>query len=153
MTIRTCTMADLDAVNALLYQTSLLHSEGVPEFFAGHEMTLSEEAFAKHLTEENTVLLCAESDDGTVCGVCHMSLNTRSGFVELKNAHIENIVVDENCRGQGIGHALMAEAEKCAREWGAVHLNLLCWDFNDGAHHFYESLGMHPKYRFMYKTL
>ena len=47
-------MADLDAVNALLHQTSLLHSEGVPEFFAGHEMLLSEEAFAKHLTEENT---------------------------------------------------------------------------------------------------
>ena len=153
MTIRTCTMKDLEAVNKLLHQTSLLHSEGVPEFFANHEMLLTEEAFAKHLAEDNTVLLCAEDENGTVCGVCHMSLNTRSGFVDLKNAHIENIVVDENCRGQGIGHALMAEAEKRAKEWGAVHLNLLCWDFNDGAYRLYESLGMRPKYRFMYKKL
>ena len=153
MTIRTCTMKDLEAVNKLLHQTSLLHSEGVPEFFANHEMLLTEEAFAKHLAEENTVLLCAEDENGMVCGICHMSLNTRSGFVDLKNAHIENIVVDENCRGQGIGHALMAEAEKRAKEWGAVHLNLLCWDFNDGAYRLYESLGMRPKYRFMYKKL
>jgi GNAT superfamily N-acetyltransferase len=146
-------MKDLEAVNKLLHQTSLLHSEGVPEFFANHEMLLTEEAFAKHLAEENTVLLCAEDENGMVCGICHMSLNTRSGFVDLKNAHIENIVVDENCRGQGIGHALMAEAEKRAKEWGAVHLNLLCWDFNDGAYRLYESLGMRPKYRFMYKKL
>jgi len=153
MTIRTCTMDDLEAVNGLLHQSSLLHSEGVPDFFAGHEMTLNEEAFAKHLTEDNTILLCAENDAGRVCGVCHISLHNRSGFVELKNAHIENIVVDEVCRGQGIGHALMAEAEKRAKEWGAVHLNLLCWDFNDGAYRLYRSLGMRPKYRFMYKEL
>ncbi|MBR5444509.1 MAG: hypothetical protein IKV57_00200, partial [Clostridia bacterium] len=96
MTIRTCTMADLEAVNDLLHQSSLLHSAGVPDFFGGHEMTLSEEAFAKHLAEENTILLCAENEQGIVCGVCHMSLHNRSGFVELKNAHIENIVVDES---------------------------------------------------------
>ena len=153
MTIRTCTMADLEAVNVLLHQSSLLHSARVPDFFGGHEMTLSEEAFAKHLAEENTILLCAENEQGIVCGVCHMSLHNRSGFVELKNAHIENIVVDESCRGQGIGHALMAEAEKRAKAWGAVHLNLLCWDFNDGAYRLYKSLGMRPKYRYMYKNL
>ena len=146
-------MDDLEAVNALLHQSSLLHSEGVPDFFAGHEMTLSADAFAKHLAEDNTILLCAENDDSRVCGVCHISLHNRSGFVELKNAHIENIVVDETCRGQGIGHALMAEAEKRAKEWGAVHLNLLCWDFNDGAYRLYQSLGMRPKYRFLYKEL
>ncbi|MBQ8641731.1 MAG: GNAT family N-acetyltransferase [Clostridia bacterium] len=153
MIIRTCTSADRDAVNDLMHQTSLLHSDGVPDFFSGHEEYFTDETYAKMLAEENTVLLCAENDEGKVCGVCHMSLKNRSGFVEMKNAHIENIVVDENCRGAGIGHALMAEAEKRAREWGAVHLNLLCWDFNEGAYRLYESLGMRPKYTFMLKEL
>lgn len=153
MIIRNCTADDLDAINAILHQSALLHSEGVPDFFAGHDLTLSEEAFAGHLKEENTILLCAENDEGTVCGVCHVTLNTRSGFVQMKNAHIENIAVDESCRGQGIGRALMQEAEARAKAWDAVHLNLLCWDFNDGAYRLYESLGMRPKYSFMYKKL
>ena len=153
MIIRECTVADRDRINDLLHQSMVLHGEGVPDFFGGHEEYLTEETFARHLAEEDCVLLCAQNAQGWVCGMCHMTLKERSGFVQMKNAHIENIVVDETCRGQGIGHALMAEAEARAKTWGAVHLNLLCWDFNDGAYRLYESLGMYPKYRFMYKKL
>ena len=92
-------------------------------------------------------------EEGNILGFCQMSLREQSGFVPMKNAHIENIVTDASCRGQGIGHLLFAEAERRARQWGAVHLNLLCWSFNKGARRLYESLGMEPVFSMMKKDL
>ena len=153
MTIRLCNTDDFSEVNRLLYQSSLIHTAGVPDFFIPLEEWISEKAYHDTLNAADQVLFCAENDAGGLCGICHLSLREHSGWVELKNVHVENIVVDEVCRGQGIGHALMAEAERIAKEWGAEQLNLMCWEFNDGARRLYESLGMHPQRRILVKDL
>jgi GNAT superfamily N-acetyltransferase len=98
-------------------------------------------------------MLGAENDAGQLCGVCHLSLRESSGFVEMKNVHVENIVVDEACRGQGIGKMLLDEAERIAKEWGAEQFNLWCWEFNDGARRLYEARGMHPQRTVLVKKL
>ena len=74
-------------------------------------------------------------------------------MVQMKNAHIENIVVDACCRGQGIGHAIMPEAEARAAAWGAKQPNLMCWEFNGGARRLYESLGLRPQRTIMIKEI
>ena len=153
MQIRLCEEKDLGEVNRLLYQSTVIHSAGVPDFFVPLEESISEKVYHDVLAAEDQVLFCAENEDGTLCGVCHLSLRNHSGWVELKNVHVENIVVDEVCRGQGIGHALMAEAERIAVEWGAKQLNLMCWQFNDGARRLYESLGMVPQRSILVKDL
>lgn len=153
MNIRLCNENDRAEVNRLLYQSTVIHSAGVPDFFIPLEESINESVYADILAAEDQVLFCAESDDGTLCGVCHLSFHNRSGWVEMKNVHVENIVVDEVCRGQGIGHALMAEAERIAKEWGAVQLNLMCWHFNDGARRLYESLGMTEQRSILVKDL
>lgn len=153
MNIRLCNAADRDEVNRLLYQSSKIHTAGVPDFFIELEESITEKVYQEVLGATDQVLICAESDDGSLCGFCHLSLREHSGWVEMKNVHIENIVVDEVCRGQGIGHALMAEAERIAKEWGAVQLNLMCWAFNDGARRLYESLGMTEQRSILVKDL
>ena len=153
MKIRLCKENDRTEVNRLLYQSTAIHSAGVPDFFIPLEESINENVYADILAAEDQVLFCAESDDGTLCGVCHLSFHNRSGWVEMKNVHVENIVVDETCRGQGIGHALMAEAERIAKEWGAVQLNLMCWHFNNGARRLYESLGMTEQRSILVKDL
>ena len=152
MTIRNCVFEDLETVNGLISQLCRSHAEGIPDFFLPDCECFTEESFRKWLENPDASLFCME-DDGKVVGFCQMSFRNQSGFVELKNAHIENIVTDESRRGQGIGHLLMAEAERRAKEWGAVHLNLLCWSFNDGARRLYENLGMQPVYSMMKKDL
>ena len=152
MTIRNCISADRDAVNRLCRQSSLLHAEGVPDVFVPEDEAFSETQWEGLLGNDHAVLLCAERD-GAVCGFCHLTRREQSGFRKMKNVHIENIVVDESCRGQGTGHALLAESERLAKEWGAVHINLLCWSFNKNARRLYESLGMEPLYTFLKKDL
>ena len=152
MTIRNCVPGDLEPVNALIRQLCADHAEGVPDFFRPECECFTEESFRKWLENPAASLFCME-DAGTVVGFCQMSLRDISGFVPMKNAHIENIVTDEAYRGQGIGHLLMAEAETRARAWGAVHLNLLCWSFNEGARRLYENLGMKPVFSMMKKDL
>ena len=153
MKIRFCKEGDRAEVNRLLYQSTVIHSAGVPDFFIPLEESINEKIYAEILSADDQVLFCAESDDGTLCGVCHLSFHNRSGWVEMKNVHVENIVVDETCRGQGIGLALLAEAERIAKEWGAVQLNLMCWHFNDGARRLYESLGMTEQRSILVKDL
>ena len=157
MKIRFCQEGDRAEVNRLLYQSTVIHSAGVPDFFIPLEESINEKIYAEILSADDQVLFCAENEDGVLCGVlcgvCHLSFHNRSGWVEMKNVHVENIVVDETCRGQGIGHALMAEAERIAKEWGAVQLNLMCWHFNDGARRLYESLGMTEQRSILVKEL
>lgn len=153
MKIRFCKEGDRAEVNRLLYQSTVIHSAGVPDFFIPLEESINEKIYAEILSADDQVLFCAENEDGVLCGVCHLSFHNRSGWVEMKNVHVENIVVDETCRGQGIGHALMAEAERIAKEWGAVQLNLMCWHFNDGARRLYESLGMTEQRSILVKDL
>ena len=153
MKIRLCKENDRAEVNRLLYQSTAIHSAGVPDFFIPLEESINENVYADILAAEDQVLFCAENEDCVLCGVCHLSFHNRSGWVEMKNVHVENIVVDETCRGQGIGHALMAEAERIAKEWGAVQLNLMCWHFNNGARRLYESLGMTEQRSILVKDL
>ena len=152
MTVRECTIADAEGINRLLLQTNAIHTAGAPEFFALQTCALREEQLASLLAAENKLLLCAEAD-GAVVGFCELTLLSASGMVQMKNAHIENIVVDACCRGQGIGHALIAEAEARAAAWGAKQLNLMCWEFNGGARRLYESLGLRAQRTIMIKEI
>jgi N-acetylglutamate synthase-like GNAT family acetyltransferase len=54
---------------------------------------------------------------------------------------ISEIVIDERLRAQGIGAALMAEAEREARRRGCVLLFLTTADRREEAHRFYRRLG------------
>jgi GNAT superfamily N-acetyltransferase len=57
-------------------------------------------------------------------------------------AVVENVVVDEEHRGEGIGRALMREALARAREAGAYKLTLSTNAQRKEAHEFYRALGM-----------
>ena len=153
MKIRLCNTDDFAEVNRLLYQSSLIHTAGVPDFFVPLEEWMPEKPFLDTLAAQDQVLFCAENEAGGLCGICHLSMHEHSGWVSMKNVHVEHIVVDEVCRGQGIGHALLAESERIAKEWGAQQLNLMCWHFNDGARRLYESIGMHEQRSILVKEL
>jgi len=56
-------------------------------------------------------------------------------------AEVSGFVVDEAHRGKGIGHALMAEAERWTVEKGLSSLRLKTNIIRTEAHHFYESMG------------
>jgi GNAT superfamily N-acetyltransferase len=83
---------------------------------------------------EGAAALVAE-DRGTVVGWTHVEV--RRTLVGDREAQIMGLVVDERCRGRGIGAALMAEAERWAREHGADKLRVSSRATREGAHRFY----------------
>jgi len=61
-------------------------------------------------------------------------------WVVFEEAHITNVAVRKSYRSQGIGLALMAEAEKTARTKKATRILLEVRPSNDVALHMYENL-------------
>jgi ribosomal protein S18 acetylase RimI-like enzyme len=53
----------------------------------------------------------------------------------------------------GIGQALMEKTHAWSREVGIRTVELIVWEFNDGARHFYENLGYKTAKRRMWLDL
>ncbi len=60
---------------------------------------------------------------------------------DLPTARLMSIVVDEGCRGQGIGRRLVEASIDQARAWGCDRLELTSRLERAAAHSFYESVG------------
>jgi ribosomal protein S18 acetylase RimI-like enzyme len=68
---------------------------------------------------------------------------------DRETLHIDDLCVDAECRGMGIGKLLMAAAVEHARELGVYDIDLNVWEFNTDARMFYESLGFSTRQRRM----
>ncbi len=87
------------------------------------------------------VLLAFESDEIVGAAVCVWGFSTFTGRPSL---NIHDLAVLPDFRGRGIGHALLAEAERRARERDSAKLTLEVHDSNAGAKRLYERFGFGP---------
>ncbi len=147
--LRPLTMEDYDAFSALMQQLHRLHVENRPDMYAPREQLYSPQDFEEMVTSEEHIAIGAEKNNQLV-GICVLSLKKRNFMVKEISAYMEELVVEENLRHQGIATALFHEAERISREKGAKRLDLMVWDFNENAKSLYEQLGMTPQ-RYIYE--
>lgn len=59
--------------------------------------------------------------------------------------HIDTLVVDKACRGNGVGKALVVVAEQYAKAQGATEIELTTANYRraHGTHSFYKAIGYH----------
>jgi GNAT superfamily N-acetyltransferase len=91
------------------------------------------------LTDPRSVLVVAEAA-GLVSGVAAfhaMPLLEQDG----RRGRLVALVVDDSCRGQGVGRALVAEVEREARRLGCRELEVTSTRTREAAHSFYRGLG------------
>ena len=82
----------------------------------------------------------AENDDGERVGFIHLQ-TVKDFFSGAQNCHISDLAVDKSHDGEGVGRALLAYAERWAREHRMRHLQLAAFPGNQRAIDMYEGHG------------
>lgn len=131
--IRSAEAADLDRMVSLL--AALF---AIEEDFAFDEVK-QRRGLALMLENERGCVLVAEAE-GQVVGMCtgQLLVSTAEGGLSLL---VEDVVVDVQCRGRGVGRLLMAAISDWAGAKKVSRLQLLADRNNVSALDFYRSLG------------
>ena len=151
MQIRNMILDDYNEVDRLMAQVHQLHVNGRPDLYIDVEHIYSFDQFKEMVENEDMITILAEEND-KVIGICMVSMRARTCMVKRRTAYMEDLCVDEACRGKGIGKKLFSYAKDQAVKMGAERLDLMVWDFNENARKFYESMGMKPQ-RYIYETM
>lgn len=133
LTLRAACSGDAQALSALLQQLAPNEARADPRLLA---LRLSELAL-------NRVVLVAERD-GKLLGTCTLHLIEHLAHNFARSAILEDVVVDADARGLGIGQALIDKAIERARAWGCYKLALSSNQSREQAHRFYQGLGFKP---------
>lgn len=87
---------------------------------------------------ENSVLFIAQGEDGQIIGAaCLTVYRVPTGL----RAVIEDVVVDESARGQGVGEALVRRALEAAQARGAPGVTLTSNPRREAANRLYRRMG------------
>lgn len=102
----------------------------------------SEAELTEMVAASGTHVLLAEDDDGVVLGTLTLvTFRIPTGV----RAWIEDVVVDEAGRGQGVGEALNSRALELARDAGAKTVDLTSRPSREAANRLYQRLGFTPR--------
>jgi ribosomal protein S18 acetylase RimI-like enzyme len=86
----------------------------------------------------NQTLLVAFDEDGGILGtLTFVRYRVSSGI----KGRIEDVIVDESARGQGVGEALVREGMRRANEAGVLMLELTSMPYRHAANRLYRRLG------------
>jgi GNAT superfamily N-acetyltransferase len=137
LSIRRAIASDLPRLVELLQQLSL----DEPREDAGEPVAdVYREAFARIDADPSQRILVAESE-GRIVGTLVVIVVANLSHRGKPWAVAENVVVDAAARGQGVGEALLREAEAIARASGCYKLSLTSNKQRADAHRFYGRLG------------
>ncbi|MHC1680523.1 MAG: N-acetyltransferase family protein [Methanomassiliicoccales archaeon] len=67
-----------------------------------------------------------------------------STFLGKANLYLEDLFVDESCRGLGLGKVMFSCLAKIAVDRGCERLDWWCLDWNESSIAFYKSMGAEP---------
>jgi ribosomal protein S18 acetylase RimI-like enzyme len=143
MTIRRATQADRELLRELWeeFEAELDHPPHLRETWTEAWSDLAQ-------TVRDGVALVADQDERAV-GFVFCVLGDRG----RKTAHVTDIYVRPEARGQGIGTALLAELVEPARKAGLAHVSLEVLLQNTDARRLYDRLGFAPVDLFMVAPL
>ena len=147
MIIRRAESRDIPGMIELLKQVGGVHHDIRPDIFRPDCQKYTPELLEEILTDETRPIFVAVR--GTfVAGYCfciQKQFREHETFVDRTEFYIDDLCVDESCRGQGIAKALFAHVTAFARQLGFDAITLNVWCGNDGAMKFYERAGLKPR--------
>ncbi len=145
----------IPALLRLLKQVGQVHHEIRPDIFRSGALKYDEAALSELLREENRPIFVAECE-GEVLGYCFCVRKDYRGSgvqTDRLELYIDDLCVEQSCRGQGVATALYRYVTAYAKETGCSFISLNVWCGNEGAMGFYEYMGLRPRHIMMEQCL
>lgn len=146
MMIRKAKASDADAILQLLIQVNNVHSKNRPDLFLKDKTKYTKQELLGLMCEEEKPIFVAVDEAEKVLGYAfcvYQSHIEDNNFPDIMTLYIDDICVDEKCRGKHVGTAIYDYVKLFAKEQGFYNVTLNVWDKNDAAIAFYEKCGFH----------
>ena len=147
MEIRPARSRDIPGMIALLKQVGEVHHVIRPDIFRSGAQKYNEADLETLLKDDARPIFVAVEGE-FVQGYCfcvHKDVAGSTVLTDRKELYIDDLCVDENCRGQHVGKALYDYVLDFARHSGCHNITLNVWSCNPGAMKFYEKCGLKPQ--------
>ena len=147
MEIRFAEIEDIPGILTLLRQVGLVHHKGRPDIFRCNAQKYGASQVIAMLNKPATPIFVAV-EEKRVLGYCFCIVKEHkldAVIADHTELYIDDLCVDEGCRGQHVGKALYENACRYARQRGCYNVTLNVWSCNEGAIRFYESCGLKPQ--------
>lgn len=147
MEIRFAQERDVDGIISLLRQVGQVHREGRPDIFRARAQKYSPEQVLSLLSApDKPIFIAAEGDFVLGYGFCQLKEYQNDPVIaDHKTLYIDDLCVDENCRGKGVGKTLYQAICRYGKLQGCYNVTLNVWSCNPTAMKFYEKLGLVPQ--------
>lgn len=155
MIIRRAQSKDLNSINELLYQVLMVHYNGRPDIFKPNAKKYKNEELLEIIADDTRPIFVAE-DNEKIMGYAfcvfqrHIDNNI---LTDIKTLYIDDLCVNEDCRGKHIGKKLYEYVLGYAKEHGCYNVTLNVWSCNENALKFYQKQGLVPQKIGMEKIL
>ncbi len=143
--VRKAENKDLDKILILLQEVLELHAKIRPDIFVPGTTKYCREDLEELLKDELKPIYVAVDEKDEVLGYAFCQIKERPAMpfmVQFKYLFIDDLCVDESCRGQHVGSRLFEYVKEEAKKLGCYHVTLNVWEGNDNANAFYEKMGM-----------
>lgn len=147
MEIRFAEAKDVTGILSLLRQVGRVHHEGRPDLFrAGAQKYGASQVLAMLNSSKTPIFVAVQNDKVVGYGFCQVKIYDHDPVItDHTEIYIDDLCVDEACRGQGIGKAIYHDICRYAKMRKASSVTLNVWCCNESAMKFYESLGLKPQ--------
>lgn len=144
MEIRFAQAKDVTGILELLRQVGQVHHQGRPDIFRAGARKYGASQILSMLDNSKTpIFVAVEADRVVGYGFCQIKTYENDPVMtDRTELYIDDLCVDENCRGKGVGKAVYNEILRYAKMRKCYHVTLNVWACNESAMKFYESLGL-----------
>ncbi len=146
MTIRKAFESDIHDIERLLVQICTVHSEGRPDLFKNGGQKYNYDEIKAIINDENRpVIVAYDEEKKYVIGYAMCVFQTvkdSTALCDMKTLYLDDLCVDGNFRGNGIGKQIYDYVVDFAKKSGCYNLTLNVWECNEGAKRFYERCGL-----------
>ena len=146
---------DIPRIADLLDDVLMIHHDIRPDMFKANCRKYNDREILALIENGLRPVFVYEDDNGVVQGYAFCVLEQHPGnniLTDIKTLYIDDLCVDKNLRGSGIGRKLYEYVKDYAVEQGCHNITLNVWEGNDSAIEFYKNLGMVP-YKYGMETI